>query len=378
MSVSLTPAERLKFALLADGLDISERAAAYLADRNGGRALTPADYPSTSGVILRLPDDVWVNAPIQAHNPNFVGRSGQVLDVDADRQLFVRYEGDEIPASFWIPPAYHDQSTDTDGWPTTDVAFTHGDRVRLSPISGCSMTCKFCDLPYTSRYRTKSVERIVDGLKVALSDPIQPAHHVLISGGSPRATDVGYVRDVYSAVVDAAGPIPVDIMMVPMADLMDPAWLADIGVREVSVNLEIWDEATAGQLMIKKSMQGRRTYLDYLERATTKLGSGRVRSMLMVGLDSIDDTLAGVDAIARTGAVPVLSPFRPDPDTPLRDRRPPSATDLETVFLRARDLVDHLGVALGPSCIPCSHNTLTFARDARHGSYHAFGEPVMV
>lgn len=378
MTTSLTPAERLKFALLADGLDISERAATYLGHLNNGRALTPADYPSTSGVILRLPDNVWVNAPIQAHNPNFVGSADQVLDVAPDGQLFVRTGDDEIPAAFWIPPAYHDQSSDTDDPPTTDVAFTHGDRVRLSPISGCSMTCQFCDLPYTSRYRTKSVERILDGLKVALADPVQPAHHVLISGGSPRVADVGYVRDVYASVVQAAGAVPVDIMMVPMADLMDPAWLAGIGVSEVSVNLEIWDEVTARQLMIKKSKQGHQTYLDYLERATVELGSGSVRSMLMVGLDSIDNILAGVRAIARTGAVPVLSPFRPDPDTPLRDRRPPSAADLEEVFLRARDLVHDLGVVLGPSCIPCSHNTLTFAREAPPGTYQSFGEPVMV
>jgi hypothetical protein len=82
----------------------------------------------------------------------------------------------------------------------------------------------------------------------------------------------------------------------------------------------------------------------------------------MVGLEPIESTLEGVAAIARRGAVPVLSPFRPDPSTPLRNFPPPTADDLERVFLEATEIVHSLGARLGPHCSPCSHNTLASGR----------------
>jgi hypothetical protein len=67
-----TDAQELKFRLLATGLSISAEARRWLADVTHGKSLTSADYASTSGLILELDDDVWVNAPISDHNPNFV------------------------------------------------------------------------------------------------------------------------------------------------------------------------------------------------------------------------------------------------------------------------------------------------------------------
>lgn len=373
-SADLTPAERLKFGLLAEGVVIGAAAQEFIDQHNDKRSMTPADYASTSGVILKLEDDVWVNAPIALHNPNFVSSPTYELGLE-DERLVVRSHDLESRAQFWLPPAYHGASNG-EGEAINDYAFTHGDRVRISPIEGCSMTCKFCNLPYEFRYRTKRVEGLVDAVRQALEDPIQPAHHVLISGGTPRSKDVGYVREVYTAVLAAFPGLPIDIMMVPRDDLLDPVWLAQMGVNELSVNIEVFNETLARALMRQKAAQGRDTYLAYLARASEILGGSRVRSMLMVGLEPINDTLAGVRAIAERGAVPVLSPFRPDPATPLRDVPPSDAAYLEEVYLRSLEITSNLGVPLGPSCIPCSHNTLTFARTGDASQHH--GHPNMI
>lgn len=374
MTTALTDAEELKFLLLEHGVLITADAQGHIDAGNGDRPMTPADYASTSGVILELEDDVWVNAPIQLYNSNFVDSSAFVLDVDDDH-LIVRGEGLGSNARFWLPPAYHGGHNQA-GEPYNSYAFTHSDRVRISPIEGCSMVCKFCNLPYEFRYRTKRVEGLVDSVRAAITDPIQPAHHVLISGGTPRSDDVGYVREVYESVITAFPGLPVDIMMVPRDDLLDPHWLAEVGVNELSVNLEIFNEDLARSTMRQKAAQGLGTYLDYLERASGILGGHRVRSMLMVGLEPIDDTLAGVRAIAERGAVPVLSPFRPDPATPMRDQAPPSAEFMKEVYLRSREITTELGVPLGPSCIPCSHNTLTLAESGDAAVHH--GRPAMI
>jgi hypothetical protein len=275
----------------------------------------------------------------------------------------------------WLPPRYHGQVNDH-GEEYNSYAFTHGDRVRISPIEGCSMTCKFCDLPYSFKYRTKRIEGLIESVRVAINDPLQPAAHVLISGGTPRDVDVAYVRDVYAATIGLLPRVPVDIMMVPIDGLMDPTWLDSIGVNEVSVNVEIFDRPLAHDLMRRKAAPGLETYLGYLERASAVMGPHRVRSMLMVGLEPMEATLAGVEAIAARGAVPVLSPFRPDPATPLRHLRPATATEMTETYLRAFDICSAYGTSLGPRCVPCTHNTLTLAKSG-HATEH-YGHPNLI
>jgi hypothetical protein len=374
---SLTAAERLKFRLLSHGLTISPEAQAYIDGKNGGRAMTPADYASTSGVILELEDDVWVNAPIARHNPNFVSDSDFALSLGDDRRLRVSGAELEARAAFWPPPAYHGQVNER-GEPFNSYAFTHGDRVRIAPIEGCAMACHFCDLPYEYHYRRKTVEGLVDSVDRAITDEIQPASHVLISGGTPKPEDFGYVNEVYEAVIGGFPELAVDIMMVPVEGLLDLPWLDRLGVNEISINIEIYNQEIARRIMPRKSNQGLDRYLDFLEQAAQTLGPGRVRSMLLVGIEPLADTLAGVRAVAERGCVPVLSPFRPDPSTPMASASPPSSSTLEEAYLRAREVAAEHGVSLGPSCGPCTHNTMTFCTGGPGESGRSFGSPVVV
>ena len=143
-------------------------------------------------------------------------------------------------------------------------------------------------------------------------------------------------------------------MMVPLVGLFDLPHLDRLGLHEISINIEVFNETIAAGMMRHKHRQGLAYYLDFLERASTELGGHRVRSMLMVGLEPMEDTLAGVQAIVDRGCVPVLSPFRPDPATPLRDQPVPTGAFLEEIYLRATDIAAAAGLRLGPTCPPQS------------------------
>ena len=99
---ALTEAEQLKFHLLEHGIQITPEAAAYIASVNGDRAMTPADYASTSGIILKLSGDVWVNTPIEDYNPNFVSNSEFCLRAD-QHGLWVEGKGLSTRAWFSAP-----------------------------------------------------------------------------------------------------------------------------------------------------------------------------------------------------------------------------------------------------------------------------------
>lgn len=357
--MKLTNAQRLKFKLFAHGVSIEPHVRATLQAASGAPSLSSADFASTTGIILRLEDNVWVNAPITEFNPNFVGESPYELVFSGDT-LVVRGEEFECRADYWPQPEFH-SAKGADGRALTDYVVTHGDRARLSPIHGCGMACTFCDVPYGVRYEKKQIVLMTEAIARAIADPLQPARHLLISGGTPRQADIDWLREVYRAVLTAFPSLEVDIMMVPTKGLLDVDELRDLGVRQLSINLELFSDDAARRYMPQKYRQGRSYYLEFIEQAASKLGPGRVRSMLMVGLEPLDQTLLGVQAILDHGGVPVLSPFRPDPSTPLRAMVPPSADLLEEAFLRSSQIASGMGSALGPSCVPCSHNTLTLA-----------------
>lgn len=377
MSTTLSEAQRLKFRLLAEGVEISPRARAILAEIAVAGRLTPADYASTSGVILELADHVWVNAPISEHNPNFISHSPYIIDYDGDG-FFVHGGGMASRASFWPQPAYHGSSGSFG--PLNNFVVTHGDRGRLSPIRSCAMTCTFCNIPYDdplSVYRTKPIDALLQAAHIAVSDERQPARHLLISGGTPKRPDFGFMQELYRRVLQEFPSISVDIMMVPLPGLLDLQMLDKLGLHEISINIELFGSSHAAEIMRNKYNQGLDFYLDFIAHGAEILGPGRVRSMLMVGLEPMEMTLLGVAAIAERGGVPVLSPFRPDPATPLRDRRPAGAAELEETYLRAEEIVAASGAMLGPDCPPCTHNTLSFA-DPDSADPYQRPRPVMI
>jgi hypothetical protein len=359
-SPKLTDAHLLKFELLDKGLVFSSAAREALAELNHGRSLSPHDYASTSGVILSLEHDVWVNAPIGAYNPNFV--TGTPYRLDFDGTFIVEGAGLTSRASFWPQPVYHG-SLGAFG-PLNDYVVTHGDRARLSPVRSCSMICTFCNIPYDDPlavYRLKPIEFLVSAASAAIQDELQPAQHMLISGGTPKPKDVAWMQDFYVAVLSEFPNVQVDLMMVPLPGLFDLPRLAALGLHEISINIELFSRDRAREYTRQKYNQGLDFYLDFIERATSELGPSRVRSMLMVGLEPMADTLAGVRAIAERGGTPVLSPFRPALGTPLSSVKPPDSASMREIYERASDLLQDYQMVLGPDCPPCSHNTLSFA-----------------
>jgi hypothetical protein len=209
-------------------------------------------------------------------------------------------------------------------------------------------------------------------MEVARTDARVPVHHVLISGGTPTRRDFGYYDEVCGAVVAAAG-MPVDVMMVarPETDWIDR--LVDLGVHGFSINLEIYGDAASSITRLKHRI-GLSALARNIERAVELTGGqGRVRSAVVVGLEPLESTLEGVEFLARLGCDPVLSPFRPAEGIRLARTRPPSIDFQERLYLEALEIACRHGVKLGPRCIPCQHNTLTFPDGS--ADYYFSGSP---
>ncbi|MBU1061643.1 MAG: radical SAM protein [Candidatus Omnitrophica bacterium] len=351
--------ELLKIALMHKGMAISDRAR-NLMRGNDDSPLTLSDYVSTSGISVDLGEDIWANVPIRDFNPNFVDESTPFELDYRDGHFFIVTGDSEFRVKPLPVPTYHDKKNER-GVRYTYLLRPHTDRVSVSPIEGCANRCRFCDVPYKFKYKMNTPAELIDAITTDLHDPNSTTRHVIMCGGTPRPEDYAHVNMVYDELTSAFSEIPFDVMMVPMPGLLDVRRLKSIGINYLASNIEIYNERIAKELMPEKSRLTRKYYLDFLEDAVTIFGQGKVRSLLLVGLEPLEDTLRGVGALAERGCDPVLSPFRPDLSTPLGQENPPPIELLIEAYERARDIVDkYEGVKLGPRCIPCMHNSLAF------------------
>jgi hypothetical protein len=355
--------QELKLRLLAEGVRAGAEVRSAWRERFGG-PLTLAEYATTGGVALVVGDDLYVNAPLVEHPE----AAELVLDGDG---FAVRRGRDAVPVDVVPVPAFH-TGTQVDRLsgerrPHTDYGVTHTDRCRVSPIAGCAWKCKFCDLPYEFSYRKRHADNLLETIRVAVDDPLAPARHVLVSGGTPRRGKVGssdeeWIDAVYQRIAQES-PIPVDVMMPPRRDLGHPSWLAGTGVNMVSINMEISDSERARQLAPAKAVLGRDHYLEYVERAVESFGVGRVQSLIIVGaaIEPLESTLQGVRDLAERGCIPVLSPFRPDLVTPMADLPGATFDEMAAAYTATREICDRAGTGVkpGPRCVPCHHNTVT-------------------
>lgn len=350
-----TIARAIKTSCFSRGIRVTPRAEEVLT--HGGKVpLSIHEYATTGGVTFVMEGRVFVNAPF---DEPFCAGAEVALDVAEGGAGFeVSHGRERLPVEVLPLPGYLGV-TDDDGRPVSDVVMSHADRARVSPVGGCSFSCGFCDLA-GKRYSRRPSTSVLHALRVAMDDKNLPVRHVLVSGGTPLPGDQAWFEESCASVARGAG-VPVDVMMTPRGDPVFIDTLVDAGVHGFALNLEVWGEGPSRAYAPQKAKLGHAAFEAAIARAVERTGGdGRVRSLLIAGLEPAESTLEGVEFLARLGCDPVLSPFRPARGTALSHMPPPSPESLQALYDRSRAVAESYGVKLGPRCIPCQHNTLTF------------------
>ena len=363
---TLTPEQQVKLDCLANGLQLSEDAKKNLT--RAGNPLSLFEYPTTAGITLILDKAGYVNAPFHGI---FARRARVVLDYEEETGFLLRHKESSWPVKVLSLPGYWNDK-DSEGVSYRNLVMSHADRARISPISGCGFSCRFCDLNLRE-YRKATLSNLLEALDIALADTLLPAHHILISGGTPRLSDRAWLDTVYETIIDSA-PVPVDVMLAPRPeDGSLVQRLVNWGVDGLSINLELFDDTAREIFAPQKGKIDKKTFSRDIEQMVSLSGgNGRIRSLLLVGLEPLEQTLAGVQWLAERGCDPVLSPFRPAAGTPLEKWAVPSEDDLYRCWNEAREIAEKHKVKIGPRCVPCQHNALAFPDDS--GAYFCYAE----
>ncbi|EFK96102.1 Radical SAM domain protein [sediment metagenome] len=342
---------------MCEGIIITNEAKKHLTN-NDAIPLSLFEYPTTSGISLVLPDNIYVNAQFSGK----YARSPIILDYKND--YFLNFNNEITPVKIIPLPDYFNKK-DTDGNLYTNFIMSHTDRMRINPIWGCYFTCKYCDFN-KERYKKIPFVKLKEAIDVALADKnIQPKH-LLISGGTPKPEDRDFLDSIYEQVTKylLQKNITTDIMLAPRKEKDLLKKLKSWGVNSLSINLEIYQEELAKKFNPEKAKISREFYFQFIKDAVMIFGISKVRSILIIGLEPISETLKGVEEIAKLGSDIVLSPFMSSENIALAHIKPPTEQDLIEVYEKSKIITDKYGVTIGPRCIPCQHNTLAFPNNS--------------
>lgn len=239
-----------------------------------------------------------------------------------------------------------------------DIVYLSTDRIRIKPINGCDykgcgLGCKFCELNYSKQHY--SLQEISNALDYCKSIEFE---HILIGGGTDLSdTAWNKITEITKLARKKFPNKPISLMSIPVPSeyLKD---LYDAGVNDVSYNIEVFDKHLAKKYMPGKRDNNYELYLSRLIEAVNVFGVGNVRSTFVVGLESTESLLNGIEELCKNGIIPCLSIYRMTQNDIITLN--PTNKYLLNIYRCAEEIVEKYNLFLGPRCDKCKNNMLAF------------------
>lgn len=345
---------KIKISLLNQGVVLDDAVKEYLSRQGGMRE---GVYFS---VDLVLEEKYIVNSPLAV---KFATLSPYKV-IFMNEHLCLTYYGKQICQ---VRIEFADQIAKritSKGIPVSKMCLLATDRLRLQNSDFCTfkeqdVPCRFCEVQY--RDMSFAVEDIIEAADMYFDKSEIDFRHVLVGGLSNQ---IGKEKNVICRIVRhirERSNMPVYLMSLPSLDPSDIDAYIEAGVTEIGFNIEIFDRTVAKRYMPGKGAIPLERYQTALERAVALLGrKGAVRSAFIMGLESMESLLSGVEFVCSLGVAPILSVFRPIPFTEMENVNPPENEWILEVYEKIEKICIQYGLRPGPDCPACQNNTVAF------------------
>ena len=342
-----------KISLLNQGIIISKKAKKQI--ENLGKIRNAV----FSAVDITIYESLHVNCPQKLKFNDF---TPWAIDVNNKGILTLFYYGNEISdVKLDIEDLYCNNIIQSNV-KFSDVCFWATDRLRVHHNLSCCMKnqglgCKFCEVPASSH--CISIEDILYVVDFYL-EKANTFRHFLIGGGSePREIEYKNILRIVKHIREKSTK-DIYVMSLPPKDMDVLKMYYESGVTEIGFNIEIFDQDVAANYMPGKGAISRQEYFTALKEAVRYWGNtGKVRSLMIVGLESEESLLHGIRELCQIGVMPILSVFRPIPGTETENIVPPSNHFLKNIYKKAAMICEEFSLHLGPECSFCQNNTLS-------------------
>ncbi|MBR58182.1 MAG: hypothetical protein CMH54_09190 [Myxococcales bacterium] len=276
-------------------------------------------FANTRDIEILLSEGTRVTAPVGL-SPYLLSEADGSFQLSVEPHLFADERRVDSPlqpieVGFAEPSSFYTRTTTT-GKPLSSVATIRGAYLAVSPLSRCTFVgtddqCHFCSLSEVEVPGQLTVEDVVEAVGVALeTDSIEV---VYLSTGYVNRADGG-VKDLepFIRAIKHRYNVLVAVDALPPSE---NAWIDRtyaMGVDAISYNLEVYDPQDFAEICPGPSRAiGRGRFLEALQYATGVFSAGSVICHLMVGMEPLESTAAGVEELCSMGIVPVLPLFRP-------------------------------------------------------------------
>lgn len=342
----------LKIALLNQGCTLDKKTVDFFSAQG---IIKKAVF---SAIDFQLSNGLFINAPIGLKFTDFSPFSIKLNS--STKPALYYYEQQISEVNIEMQPNWNNKVTQNNV-AYEKIAYLSTDRLRFKHEPICAFKkqgngCRFCSIPVTANMFT--IDDIKEVAKELLREPT--FRHILIGGGS------GDPEEEYLKIIELAkfihsiNPvIPIYLMSLPPTkpEILDQ--YKNAGISEVAFNIEIWNRTLSKEIMPGKGAIPLEAYLQALKRSTNLWGTtGNVRTALIIGLDKTETLLEGVQFLCQNGIQPMISVFRPMPNTKLHSFVPPSNSVLLSFYDSAQEICAKYQMELGPTCDACKNNML--------------------
>jgi hypothetical protein len=346
----------LKIALMNQGIILSEEARQAIAQKGG------IQDGVNSAVDITI-DNIIVNCP---RGIKFTELSPFQVRYDDEANALQLFYYDVYVENVLIPirDSLRNKETKKHHIAYDKICLLATDRLRIQHSSFCvfkenHIECKFCEV--SSPIKSFDIEDVVEVVDAYFDATYLPFRHILVGGLSGNN---GEEKDELLSIISyvrTKTTMPIYLMCLPPTNMKDIEDYYEAGVTEVSYNIELYDRKLAAQIMPGKGKIPIDNYLTALKESVRYWGNtGDVRTAFVVGLESFDSLLNGITTVCALGVAPILSIFRPIPGTYLHHIIPPSNQELYDLYIAAEHICHNYNLRLGPSCVYCQNNTLSF------------------
>lgn len=345
----------IKFKLFGKGIHIDDQVQSDLF-KEGYRVPSVVRTGASYGIEAILESGLNVNIPINVNSS---------YRLSADFQNILDETGTSISkVQILKNPISFDLNSDEKIVPSAaKICF---DRLGITIYSGCAFKetqkgCKFCGIDRASHYSSHYLMKPSEALQLldsAMAIPNNGIRHILLSGGVASREDFGAKIFAETAFLmkQKYPKLSIYAMLPPPSNNASLKNMIEAGVDEIALNIEIFDQELASKLIPGKKEIGLERYLNALEFLSNHMPKYGSRCLLMGGIEPIESTIKGVEAICQRGAMPIITHYRA-----VHTALPSYLHDANNMYAfweAASEVADKYNMVIGPICIPCQNNVI--------------------
>lgn len=242
-----------------------------------------------------------------------------------------------------------------------NIAFLATDRLRVHHQFRCNfklrnLGCKFCNVkPKEGDYNLDDVFEVIDYYIKNVE-----FRHFLIGGGSGvPEVEQHNIMEIAKHIKSKCSK-PIYAMCLPPENIEILDCYKGSGIDEIAFNIEIFNRTIARRTMPGKGTIPLEQYKKAFLKAVSLWGkTGNVRSMLVLGLEPLNDFYKGFEWLCQMGVMPIVSVFRPVNHIVMKSVLPYSNNALYEIYLKSKKIASKYSLYPGPPCIACQNNTLS-------------------